>query len=183
VPTAMVSFTGPNYLIVWSPTNSFVRASSAPVLAAAAAEASSDPSEPRAWNNRSILGVPPRNSASSLETPINSFLPALALKLVPPAPAEPAISVNDLSLARAGRRVLVRFSAAGEDVSEAWVESSRDRLDWVRVSRYQRRPPFVFSLPPEKSPGPGVYQRGAARDNSRAVGVSEPMMIPYALGR
>src|SRR5271154_1228251 len=35
VPTSMVSFTASNYLIVWSPSNYFTQASSAPILAAA----------------------------------------------------------------------------------------------------------------------------------------------------
>jgi hypothetical protein len=174
VPISMVSFTAPNYLIIWSPSNYFTRASSAPILAAAEPD-EVGARETRAWNNRSILGVPPRS-----ETPINNIIPAMAIKLVPPAPDEPAVSVNDLTVSRAGRRVIVRFSAAGEDVTEAWVEVSRDRLDWERVSKLQRRPPYEFSLTPDKSPAPGLYLRGVARDISGAVGVSDPYMIPYA---
>jgi hypothetical protein len=181
VPMSMVSFTGPNYLIVWSPSNYFTAASSSPILAAAETDPSdAPPHEVRAWNNRSIMGVPPRSAAASLETPINNIMPALAIKLVPPAPDEPAVSVNDLTLARAGRRLLVRFSAAGEDVTDAWVESSRDRLDWERTSKLQRRPPFLFALTPEQIPQPGQYLRGVARDQSGAVGYSDPIMIPYA---
>lgn len=179
VPLSMISFTSPNYVVVWSPTNYFTRASTAPILAAAEPDNDGSPRETRAWNNHSILGVPPRSAASSLETPISNIYPALAIKLVPPGPDEPAVSVNDLAVARAGKRVLVRFSAAGEDVTEGWVEASRDRLDWERVSKYQRRPPYEFSLPAEKSPA-GLYVRGAARDVSGAVGYSDPYMIPYA---
>jgi hypothetical protein len=180
VPLSMVSFTSPNYLIVWSPSNYFTKASSAPILAAAELDEPGQ-REARAWNNRSILGVPPRSSANSLETPITNIVPALAIKLVPPGPDEPAVSVNDLTLARSGKRVIVRFSAAGEDVADAWVEVSRDRLDWERLSKLQRRPPFIFALPPEKSPAPGMYLRGVARDVSGAVGYSDPAMIPYAI--
>jgi hypothetical protein len=179
IPISMVSFTAPNYLIVWSPSNYFTRASISPILAAAEMGETSA-REPRAWNNRSLLGVPPRSSSNSLETPINNIVPALAIKLVPPAPDEPAVSVNDLALARSGKRVLVRFSAAGEDVTDAWVEVSRDRLDWERISKLQRRPPYVFALAPDKTPAPGLYVRGVARDISGAVGYSDPAMIPYA---
>jgi hypothetical protein len=179
VPMSMVNFKGPNYLIVWSPSNYFTRSSSAPILAAAELE-DTGTREALAWNNHSLLGVPPRSAATALETPITNIVPALALKLVPPAPDEPAVSVNDLSLARAGKRVIVRFSAAGEDVTDAWVEVSRDRLDWERVSKLQRRPPYVFGLAPEKTPAPGMYVRGVARDVSGAVGYSDPAMIPYA---
>jgi hypothetical protein len=178
VPMSMVSFTAANYLIVWSPTNYFTQASSAPILAAADADGGA--TEARAWNNRSILGVPPRAPGNSLETPINNIVPAMALKLVPPGPDEPAVSVNDLDVAHSGQRLLVRFSAAGEDVSLAWVEVSRDRLDWSRASKFQRRPPYVFDLPADKAPAPGSWVRGAARDISGAVGYSDPFMIPYA---
>lgn len=178
VPLTQVSFTVPNYLIVWSPTSYFTKASSAPILAAA------DLDEPggqtRAWLNRSIQGVPPRARGASLETPLNTLAPAIAIKLVPPAPNEPAVSVADFSVARPGKHVLVRFSAAGEDVSEGWVEASRDQLEWQRVSRIQRRPPFLFSLPLEKTPAPGSFLRGAARDISGSLGVSDVSMIPYA---
>lgn len=179
VPMSMVSFTTPNYLIVWSPSNDFNSASSAPVLAASDDDPS--PRETRAWNNRSLLGVPPRSPTNSLETPINNLAPALAIKLTPPEPSEPAIVLNDLGVARAGKRMLVRFSVSGQDIVEAWVESSRDRLDWARCSKLQRRPPFFFSFPPEKSPAPGLYLRGAARGVSGVVGYSEPQMLPYAL--
>jgi hypothetical protein len=178
VPLAQVSFSAPNYLIVWSPTNYFTRASSAPILAAT--DLDEPDGETRAWLNRSIQGVPPRSSGASLETPLNTLAPAIAIKLVPPAPDEPAVSIADLSLARSGKRTLVRFSVAGEDVAEAWVESSRDQLEWQRVSRIQRKPPYLFSLPPEKTPAPGSFLRGAARDISGALGVSDGYMIPYA---
>lgn len=179
VPMSMVNFTGPNYLIVWSPSNYFTRASSAPILAAAELD-ELGPRAASAWNNHSLLGVPPRSAANSLETPITNIVPAMAIKLVPPAPDEPAVSVNDIALARAGKRLIVRFSAAGEDVTDAWVEVSRDRLDWERISKLQRRPPYIFGIAPEKTPAPGMYVRGVARDISGAVGYSEAAMIPYA---
>ena len=178
VPLTQVSFTAPNYLIVWSPTNYFTKASSAPILAAT--DLDEPGGETRAWLNRSIQGVPPRSRGASLETPLNTLAPAIAIKLVPPGPDEPAVSVADFSVARAGKRVIVRFSAAGEDVAEAWVEASRDQLEWQRVSRIQRKPPYIFSLSPEKTPAPGSYLRGLARDISGATGVSEGFMIPYA---
>lgn len=178
VPLAMVSFTQPNYLAVWSPTNWFTRASSAPIIAAADLE--NGAAGPRAWLNRSIMGVPPRSPKSALETPLNTLAPAIALKLVPPGPEEPAVTVSDLTLARAGSRALVRFSAAGEDLAEAWVETSRDQLEWARASRYLRRPPYQFTLPAEKTPAAGSFVRGAARDASGATGYSDAVMVPFA---
>ena len=178
VPLTHVNFNASNYLIVWSPTNYFTKASSAPILAAT--DLDEPGGETRAWLNRSISGVPPRSGGTSLETPLNTLAPAIAIKLVPPGPDEAAVSVADFSVARVGKRVVVRFSAAGEDVSEAWVEASRDQLEWARISRVQHKPPYMFSLPLDKTPAPGSFLRGVARDISGALGISDGYMIPYA---
>ncbi len=177
VPLALVSFSRPNYLSIWSPTEYFVRAASAPILAAAPVDDASA-KEVRAWNNHSISGVPPRNPVTALETPLATISPALAIKLVPAG--ETAIEVGAFTSTRAGRRHILAFSAAGENIAEAWVESSRDRLDWDRLTRIQRRQPFLFSVPVEKYPSAGSSLRGAARDILGNVGYSEPFAIPYA---
>lgn len=177
VPLSSVSMTRPNYLIVWSPSHFLVRASSAPILAAATV-ASEEPSagEPRAWNNHSIMGVPPRSAAGALETPLTTMSPALAIKLVPAVESE--VSVGDFSLLRAGRRVVAQFSVAGTDISEAWVETSRDQLDWSRASHYLRKQPWLFTLNGDRLP-PGIFLRGAARDSLGKIGYSDPIGIPY----
>lgn len=177
VPMASVSFTRPNYLIIWSRSSYFTRASSSPILAAVSAEEAGIGSETRAWNNHSIMGVPPRSPGSSLETPLNSIYPALAIKLVPPNDGE--VSVSGLSVTRSGKSGLVEFSAGGDDIIEAWVESSRDQLDWTPISKVRREPPYFFTLGPDKFPTPGNYLRGAARDADGNVGTSEIYPIPY----
>lgn len=177
VPLAQVSFSRPNYLAIWSPTEYFVRAASAPILAAAAVDDAGS-RETSAWNNHSISGVPPRNPVTALETPLATISPALAIKLVPAGETE--IEVAAFSSTRIGRRYLLAFSTAGENLAEAWVESSRDRLDWNRLTRIRRRQPFTFSVPVEKYPPAGSYLRGAARDVLGNLGYGEPFPIPYA---
>lgn len=175
VPLAMVSFSQPNYLIIYSPTKFFVRSSSSPILAAAPVDEPAK--EPRAWNNRSISGVPPRAAVNSLETPINTISPALAIKLVPATPSE--VVVSELRSRPAGKKRVVSFSVGGENVAEAWVEMSRDQLDWERISRPQRRPPFLFTLGPDRYPTPGAWLRGAARDINGNTGYSDAYQVPY----
>ena len=154
VPLAQVSFAAPNYLIVWSPTNYFTKASSAPILAAT--DIDEPGGETRAWLNRSIQGVPPRARGTSLETPLNTLAPAIAIKLVPPGPDDAAVSVADFSVARAGKRVIVRFSAAGEDVTEAWVEASRDSSNGSASPRFSTSRPIssrcLSIRPPRRAP-------------------------------
>lgn len=175
VPLDRVSTTQPNYLVIWSPTKYFMQASSSPILAAATADASD--AEPVAWNNHSILGVPPRMAAYSLETPLNNIYPALAIKLVPNAPAD--LNVTDFSLQRVGPKLIAAFSANGQDVSAAWLESSRDQLDWSRITRYRRQPPYMFTLKGERLPTPGTFLRGVARDGFGNTSASAPIQIPY----
>jgi hypothetical protein len=176
VPLALVSSSRPNYLIIYSPTEAFVKTSSSPVLAAAPVE---DPGarETRAWNNHSITGVPPRNQDGALETPINSISPALAIKLTPPSTSE--ISVSEFIYERLGKKCLVRFSAWGENIDQAWVEHSHDGLDWERITRLQRKQPFDFTLPQDKCPQPGEYLRGAVRDVLGTVAASDSFRAPY----
>ncbi len=176
VPLSLVSVSKPNYLIIYSPTEAFSKTATSPVLAASAVEASGV-RETAAWNNHSITGVPPRNPDGALETPINSISPALAIKLSPPSTSE--ISVAEFIYERLGKKCLVRFSAWGENMDQAWVEHSRDGLDWQRATRFQRRQPFDFTLSQDKCPPPGEYLRGAARDVLGTTAVSDPFQVPY----
>lgn len=175
VPLTMISFSQPNYLIIYSPTKFFVKSSSSPILGAAPVEEPTK--EPRAWNNRSISGVPPRAAVNSLETPINTISPALAIKLVPTAQAE--VAVSEFKSVPSGKKRVVSFSVGGENVVETWVEMSRDQLDWERISRLQRRPPFMFTLGPDVYPAPGAWLRGAARDLGGNIGHSNAFQVPY----
>jgi hypothetical protein len=111
---------------------------------------------------------------------INNIAPAIAIKLVPPAPDEPAVNVAEFAAWRAGSKVVARFSAAGEDIAEGWIEASRDQLDWTRISKLVRKPPYMFSIPAAKAPAGGTFLRGAARDISGQTGYSESYMVPYA---
>lgn len=177
VPLTAVNFSGPNYLTVWSTTKYFMSASSSPILAAADFDDASLPREDRAWNNRSISGVAPRNAANSLETAIHNISPALAIKLVPPVNDE--VGVTELTVQHLGKKFIVSFSAGGENLAEAWVEGSKDLLDWERISRLRRRPPYIFTIPADRFPTAGFYLRGVARDYSGNSGKSEPSASVY----
>jgi len=177
VPLSMVSFTKPNYLIIWSPTETFVKTSSAPILAAAADDESGS-REVAAWNNRALSGVPPRNPEGALETPIPTIYPALAIKLAPPNTSE--ISVSEFLLERSGKRCVARFSVWGENIAQAWVERSKDSLDWERVTRLRRKQPFNFTFAADKCPPPGEFLRGAASDELGTTAVSDPLEVPHA---
>jgi hypothetical protein len=177
VPRTLVSSERPNYLIVWSPNREFRSAETSPILAAAD---SSRGGEPRAWNNHTISGVPPRQEEGALPVPI-TLKPGLAIKLVPASATR--VSVSGFSAETNPDGVLGRFSAEGRDVELAWVESSQDQLEWTRVSPYRRSPPYVFRLSYEAVAGKGSWMRGRARDGWGNEGGSAPLFVPGTEGQ
>lgn len=176
VPRSLVSSERPNYLIVWSPNREFRSADTAPILAAAD---SARGGEPRAWNNHTISGVPPRQEEGALPVPI-TLRPALAIKLVPPASTRVAVSAFSADSGPDGVRA--RFAAEGRDVELAWVEASQDQLEWTRVSSYRRAPPFLFKMSPEAVAGKGSWLRARARDGWGNEGSSAPLFVPGGEG-
>lgn len=176
VPPGMVSFSGPNYLIIWSPTSALTDSASSPILAAFENK-TRDEGEAHAWNNRSIGGVAPRRQEGTLETPIHNLLPALAIKLVPPNDA--SVTIHECSVRPAGDNLMFRFSAEGEGIESAWLETSQDQLDWERFTRPVRQPPFSYTLLRSRIPPRGAYLRAVARDMLGNDGACEGIFVPH----
>lgn len=168
VQPSQVSTERPNYLIIWSPTREFRDAARAPILAGLEAPSQAGGTEPAAWNNHSIQGVPPRGEGGTLQVPITNIRPALAIKLV--SRGERSVKVLDTSVKASEESLLVRGSVEGRDVELAWVETSPDELEWRRVSPYLRTPPYLFTLPRSLLPARGAYFRVKARDAAAAEG-------------
>lgn len=175
VPAGMVSFSGPNYLIVWSPDRWLTASSSAPILAAL--EQRSSDGEPHAWNNRSIGGVAPRRPEGALETPIMNLKPAIAIRLVPPNDA--SVAVHECSAKTVDDELVFRFSVEGESIEHAWLESSSDQLDWERFSRFMRKPPFFVTIPKGQLPPRGAYVRAVAKDQLNNEGACDGVWVGH----
>lgn len=173
VPKSLVSTERSNYLIVWSPAREFRSADTSPILAAA--DSARQGSEPQAWNNHAIQGVPPRQEDGALAVPI-TLKPALAIKLIPASAAR--VTVSAFTATTGPDRVLARFSTEGKDVELSWVEASQDQLEWSRVSGYRRSPPHIFTVPLEAVAGKGAWLRGVARDMWANEGASAPLWVP-----
>ncbi len=174
VPLKLVSSTENNYLIIWSPTREFRDSERAPILAAAQTKTSDE--ESNAWNNHSILGVPPRSEMTALETPIN-LKPALAIKLVPQN--EETVTITAFETLSHEEELLSRFSVVGRDVEVSWIEMAPDELEWTRVSTYDRYSPFALRIPRSVIPPRGGYLRAVARDAYGNEGQSASI---YVLG-
>jgi hypothetical protein len=173
IPMNLISSQKSNYLAIWSPSESFISASSSPILGAATI--SSPRNEAVAWNNHSIIGVPPRSESGALQTPMTNLSPALAIRLSCPAGIEPAIDNFSIQASTGG--FIARFSITGQDIAQSWIEASEDSLDWTRVTRYLNSPPYLVTLSSERLKRL-VYLRGAAQDSSGRIGKSLAVHVP-----
>ena len=176
VPVGHVSFSKPNYLVIWSPTREFRGAAHSPILAGMEASKGEEYEEPVAWNNHSIQGVPPRGEQGSLQVPISNIKPALALKLTSSEGRK--VTVDEFSLRPSEAGLLARFSVEGRNVELAWIEMSQDELEWQRISGYLRTPPYVFTLARKLIPQRGAYLRAKASDDMAVEGSSRIIFVP-----
>lgn len=173
IPLSAVSFNQPNYLALWSVSEQMTGSETSPIVAGAEAKSLQGPA---AWVNRSMMGTPPRDTDTALETPISGLLPALALKLIPRSVLP--VKVENLNMAVGENGAFVSFNAIGQDLRAAWVEISFDRFDWQRVSPILYHPPFTFTLPKDVIPENDRYFiRGVAVDSLETHGYSREMVV------
>ncbi|OGS52282.1 MAG: hypothetical protein A3J79_03245 [Elusimicrobia bacterium RIFOXYB2_FULL_62_6] len=173
IPLSRISAEKPNYLAAWSSSRYFTASSSAPIIAAA----QSDDTVENVWLNRAIRGNPP-GGEGVLETPISGLKPAMAIKLVPKN--DYRVIIKGFQAEMEGDRVLVSFSAIGEDIRAAWLELSYDKFDWQKVSRLMFRAPFFMSFTREQLSKDMFYMRAAAVDALENTGYSKEIIIPAA---
>jgi len=175
VPIGDVSSSEPNFVIIWSPTDTYTSNLNSPILAALETSDEASLGGTHAWLNRSIRGVPPRKASGALETPINNLYPAIAIKLVPANHA--SVGVLRCSAEPLRKNIVFRFSVAAEDAEEAWLEASNDQLDWERVSGFIRQPPYMITIPRDAVLSKGPYLRAAASDLLGNKGACRPVLI------
>lgn len=173
IPLSKLSAEKPNYLAAWSSSRYFTSSSSAPIIAAAP----SDDKDENVWLNRAIRGNPP-SGEGVLETPISGIKPALAVKLVPKN--DYRVIIKGFQGELEDDKVLVSFSAIGEDIRAAWIELSYDKFDWQKVSRQMFRAPFFMTFSRDELSKDMFYLRAAAVDGLENTGYSREIIIPAA---
>ncbi len=136
IPLSKISFKSDNYLGIWSNTPGIISASSGPILAATIANG---PIE--AWLNHSIQGVPPIHVEDSLETKLNTYAPALAIKLIPVNKAE-AVKVDLLSFKESPKAYLWEIQVIARNLDRVRPEISIDGKGWVAFGKSYFSPPF-----------------------------------------
>lgn len=177
VPVKHVSLDGPNFVALFSPSASLEGADRAPVLAAGP-RPGKDKSV-NAWMSAGRRGQPPLGTAEVFKTAVNTYAPAVALKLVPAN--DHAVEV---SLAEAPEEgwvattpFLLSASVSGTDVSRAWVEVSTDTKVWTPAAAPVYTPPFAFTLKPAALPPGETWLRISAVDAWENADVSNERRV------
>jgi hypothetical protein len=175
VPVKVVSFDRPNFIVLYSPSESLKGPDRAPVLAGGKWPAGPRPPEVNAWLNGSVRGQPPLGTADAFKTPVNTFAPAVAIKLVPAnnRAVQVELTATPEPDQTAEEPFLLAASVTGADVSRAWVEVSTDTKKWTPAGRALLTPPFMFTVKPEGLPVGEAWLRVSASDAWENRGASE----------
>ena len=170
VPVEHINRKGDNYLVVWSPTPSYVQVSSAPVIAAAPGGKSAD-----AWICKNSAGAPPAQLEKDPGTAIGYFQPALGLKLIPQGRPHP-VEVHLVSWrpgTKENPKPVVTANVVGESVEKAWIEYKGTGPNWVRTGRPLWKAPYIFTFDPRPLPRGRVQLRVAAQNVWGEMGTSD----------
>jgi hypothetical protein len=177
VPLKNVSFDRPNFVVLYSPSESLKGLDRAPVLAAGSKTMMRK--DVNVWMKSGAAGEPPIGAVDALKTPVNTYAPAVAIKLVPEGTRAPQVA-----LARApsdGDTVrnpfLLSASVTGTDVSRAWVEVSTDTRKWSSFGSSVDTAPYAFTVRPALLPAGEVWLRVSANDAWENRGASEPLRV------
>ncbi|MDI6640883.1 MAG: hypothetical protein QME68_01045 [Elusimicrobiota bacterium] len=180
VPTERINFDGPNFVALWSPTDTFTSRDTAPILCGGWG-AKGAPTN--TYLNDEIQGTPPIKPDTALKTPISVFEPAIAAKLIPEG-TEQEIKVYITGI-RPGKRetaqktITVRID--GNEIYRTWLEVATATTTYKKVGRYLYNPPYVFTLNPELLPKGKIFLRVAAEDVWSNCGYSEPVELVVEL--
>jgi hypothetical protein len=178
VQPEQVSFDGPNFIAVWSPTDYFVSRDTSPILAGGWKPKDS---EVNTWLNDEIQGAPPINASNSLKTPISVFEPAVALKLVPSdGKQELLVRIDSVKEGKKNTaEKVIQSSIFGIDIEKAWMETRGEGNEdnYKKIGEYLYNSPYFFTLKPQYLPEGKVLLRVACRDVYGNVGTSEPVEL------
>lgn len=173
VPVKHVSMDAPNFVVLFSPSASLDGTDRSPVLAAGPRVGKEK--SVNAWISNGRRGQPPLGTAEVFKTPVNTYAPAVALKLVPGNDHD--VKVSLVSAPEKGQVLTIPFQIAasvqGADVSRAWVQVSTDTRSWADASPALLTPPYTFTLSPAALPAGEAWLRVQAVDAWENTGLSE----------
>ncbi|MBI4064171.1 MAG: hypothetical protein HY401_07710 [Elusimicrobia bacterium] len=143
IPLSKIQINQKNYLAVWSTTAEIIDASSGPILAAGKTSGMQN-----AWLNRGILGAPPLDPQEALETRLNEFAPALAIKFIASrgTPAADKISVELVSFKENQENYVWEIQVQTKNLERVRPEISIDAVHWTAFGRPVFGPPLQVTV-------------------------------------
>lgn len=177
VPVKHVSFDRPNFVLLFSPSQSLKSPDRSPVLAAGPRKGMAQ--GVNTWLSSGRKGQPPMGVNEAFKTSVKTYAPAVALKLIPEN--DLAVAVSWTEFPERGQVVTGPFqvgvSVQGTDVSRAWIESSTDTFKWSATGAAVLTPPYSFTVDPASLPEGEVLLRVTATDAWENRGVTEPRRV------
>jgi hypothetical protein len=178
IPVSDVSTAGDNYVALFSPSSALTDATRAPILAAGPKGGAAV-----TWLNNGVRGQPPLSVGEALRTPIISYTPAVALRLVPahsPPPRAAWVHPPRGRLGLDAPRTLA-VTVDGRDVESVWLEYAVPGGPWRRVGPPLAGAPYLFTLHPgDLPPGEGRI-RAVAQDQWANRGATSSRTVKSTL--
>jgi len=176
IPLSNLSSDHPNFIVLFSPSSSLEGPDRSPVLAAGTRPAAD---APNAWMSANRRGQPPLGPGEAFESPVKTFSPAVAIKLVPDTEAPVSVSIGQAPAAGwiATAPFQLGASVAGEDIARAWVEVSTDTKKWSAWGTPLLTPPYLFTIAPQALPSGEVWLRIEASDFAEDRGISDSRKV------
>jgi hypothetical protein len=180
VPLKQINFKSPNFIALWSPTDTFTSRDTAPILCGGLGAKGA---LTNTYLNDEIQGAPPIKHDTALKTPISDFEPAIAIKLIPEG-AEQEIKVYITGIRRGKKdteQKTITVRVDGSEIERVWLEVATATTTYRKVSRYLYNPPYVLTLIPELLPRGKIFLRVAAEDVWSNRGYSAPVELAVEL--
>jgi len=182
VPMDKINFEGKNFVAIYSPSESLSKPENCPIIAGGLGTG-----EVKSWINNDVKGYAPLDRETSLKTPIASFKPAIAIKLIPQNTSqEISIEISQIlpSDSNTANKTLV-LKVNGQAIEKLWLEYTTDMknmqengtANWQKTGKAIYGIPYMLTLKPSALPNGDVSVRVAASDEWGNIGYSKTINI------
>jgi len=182
VPLNKINFGGKNFVAVYSPSENLSKSENCPIIAGGFGTGAI-----KSWINNDVNGYAPIDRETSLKTPIASFRPAIAIKLVPQnTKQEIGVEIAEIlpSAINTSNKTLV-VKVSGQSIEKLWLEYTTDKPDvqetdavkWQKTGTAIYGTPYMLTLKPSTLPSGDVFISVAAMDEWGNIGYSETIKV------
>jgi len=182
VPMNKINFEGKNFVAIYSPSENLSKPENCPIIAGGFGTG-----DIKSWINNDINGYAPMDIETSLKTPIASFRPAIAIKLVPQnTKQEIGVEIAEIlpgATNTSNKTLAVKVS--GQSIEKLWIEYTTDKAEaqetgnanWQKTGTAIYGVPYMLTLKPSALPSGDVFISVAAMDEWGNIGYSEAINV------